>query len=280
MTSTLDLHLHTTFSDGTRTPEETVAEAARRGVRLIALTDHDEVGGVASAQAEGARLDVTVVAGVEINTELGREDVHILGYGFPLDSPVLRAGLAARREGRLVRARRIVGRLAVLGHPIALDEVLRIAGHGSVGRPHVAQALVEAGHVPDMGVAFDRFIGNRGPAYVPRDAFTPEQAIDLIHAAGGLAGVAHPGKLGDPVRILRRLLEHGIDTLEVYHSDHSAHVTERMGRWARQYGLIITGGSDSHGPGGTRVVPIGGVVIPDAIGQLFEQALRERLSYL
>lgn len=272
----LDLHLHTTYSDGTLSPEEVVQAAASRGVTLIAITDHDEIGGVAPAQAIGSEYGVEVVAGVEINTEVGREDVHILGYGFPADSPILLAGLCERREERLQRVRRMIARLADIGYPLEFDRVLAIAGKGSIGRPHVARALVEAGYVDSMAAAFDRLIGNRSPAYIPRAAFAPEEAIALIHQAGGVTSLAHPGKLGDPIRFLRRLTAAGLDALEAYHSDHQPAVAKRMVHWARQFGLGVTGGTDSHGPHGPRVVQVGSVDIPDDIAEQFRQLLTHR----
>jgi hypothetical protein len=266
----VDLHLHTSYSDGSLSPRETVEEAARRGVRVIAITDHDELGGIPEARAAGGELGVTVISGVEINTDVGREDVHILGYGFPPDAPALRRTLEGLRAGRLERARKMLARLAELGRPLKLERVLAIAGHGSIGRPHVAQALVEAGYVEDRGKAFDRLIGRNCPAYVPRAPFRPEDAIAVIHQAGGIASLAHPGKLGDPLRFIRKLKEAGLDALEAYHSDHSAAITERVLRWAERYGLAVTGGSDSHGP----QCAIGGVEMPDAVGERVMEMIR------
>ncbi len=263
----VDLHLHTTHSDGTLTPAALAAAAAARGVMLIAVTDHDAVSGIAEAQQAGASLGVTVLSGVEINTEVGREDVHILGYGFPPDAPALCAGLQGLRDARMTRMDAMLARLETLGKPVFRARVLEIAGAGSVGRPHLALALREAGHVRDLGEAFDKLIGNRGPAYVPRTPFAPEAAVALIHAAGGLAGLAHPGKLGDPLRFIRRLRDAGLDALEVYHTDHGPAVTARMTRYAAEYGLLPTGGSDSHGPYGARAVAIGSAPVPDGVGE-------------
>lgn len=263
----VDLHLHTTFSDGTLTPVQVVEAAAAREVTLIAVTDHDELGGIAPAQAAGTALGVTVISGVEINTEVGRNDVHILGYGFPAASPVLEQTLRTLREARLTRMERMLARLALRGYHLDMAHVLAIAGQGSVGRPHLARALVEAGVVPDVATAFDRLIGNHGPAYVPRTPYTPEAAIAAIHQAEGIASLAHPGKLGDPPGMVRRLKAAGLDALEAYHSDHLPHVTTRMLRLADHAGLAVTGGSDSHGPDGPRVVPIGAVPVPDAVGE-------------
>ena len=271
-----DLHLHTTFSDGTQSPEAVVAAAAARGVRLLAITDHDEVGGVLPAQQAGAQLGVTVISGVEINTEVGKEDVHILGYGFAPDSPALLAGLHALRNARLVRAEQMLARLTSIGYPLTLEQVLAISGEGSVGRPHIARALVAAGYVADVATAFSRLIGNRCPAFIPRAGITPEEAIALIHRAGGIASLAHPGKLGDPIRFIQRLRAAGLDALEVYHSDHPPKATQRLARWAAQYCLAMTGGSDSHGEQGPRVVCAGSVPIPEEIATDFIALLETR----
>jgi len=270
----IDLHLHTTYSDGSLSPRETVEEAARQDVRLIAITDHDELGGIPEARAAGAALGVTVISGVEINTDVGREDIHILGYGFPPDAPVLRETLATLRAGRLERTRKILARLRELGLPLELERVLDIAGHGSIGRPHVAQALVEAGYVENREQAFDRLIGRKCRAYVPRAPYRPEDAVAVIHRAGGIASLAHPGKLGDPVRFIRKLKDAGLDALEAYHSDHSPMITERILRWAEHYGLAVTGGTDSHGPHSARGVPIGAVNVPDAVGEQVLEMIR------
>ncbi|MHB9134034.1 MAG: PHP domain-containing protein [Armatimonadota bacterium] len=263
----VDLHLHTTFSDGTLTPEALVEAAAARDVTLIAITDHDEIGGIAPAQAVGPSRGVQVLSGVEINTEVGRNDVHILGYGFSIESSVMREGLRALREARLERALVMLQRLAHLGYPLEIDRVMAIAGQGSIGRPHLARALVEAGYVPDQSAAFDRLLGNRKPAYVPRKPYTPEQAIMMIHQAGGIASLAHPAKLGDPPGMIRRLRQGGLDALEVYHSDHLFRATERMRLLAQRYGLVMTGGTDSHGPvGGSHTTEVGSVDVPDSVG--------------
>jgi predicted metal-dependent phosphoesterase TrpH len=274
--SRIDLHIHTTYSDGTLTPQQVVAIAAERGVSLIAITDHDELGGILPAQEAGRELGVEVLSGVEINTEVGREDVHVLGYGFHVDSPVMHRELQALRDARVTRAMRMVERLATLGFPLDPARVTDIAGHGSIGRPHLARALVEAGYARDYAEAFDRFIGSRCPAYVPHMKFTPEAAVDLIHRAGGIASLAHPGKLGDPLRIIHRLVGAGLDALEAYHSDHQPAVTERMLKYAHQFGLAVTGGTDSHGPDGTRSVTIGALPIPDEVGETVKRRIAER----
>ena len=263
----IDLHLHTTLSDGSLTPEALVAAAAARDVRLIAITDHDEIEGIIPAQLTGRSLGVEVLSGVEINTTVGREEIHILGYGFPADSPVLRDGLQGLRAARQQRVVLIVERLRALGYPLELQRVAEIAGDGSMGRPHIARALLREGYVTSMSDAFERLIGHHGPAYVPRAQFQPEEAIALIRRGGGIAVLAHPGKLGDPPRILRQMVDAGLQGLEVYHTDHSSAVTARMHKLARGYDLLVTGGSDSHGPDVMRSVTIGSVPVPEEVAQ-------------
>lgn len=265
--SHIDLHLHTTYSDGMLSPREVVASAISQGVTLLSITDHDEVGGIFPAQVAARDTMVQLISGVEINTEVGREDVHILGYGFNADSPLLLAGLSQRRQARLQRTGHMVDRLNALGYPLELASVLHIAGEGAVGRPHIARALVAAGFVSTPGEAFERLIGNRCPAYVPRPPYLPEEAINLIHTAGGITSLAHPGNIGDPIRIIRRLHDAGLDALEAYHSDHLPAVTERLLRWAADFKLAVTGGTDNHGPQSKRLATIGSVPVPDDVGE-------------
>jgi predicted metal-dependent phosphoesterase TrpH len=158
--------------------------------------------------------------------------------------------------------------------------VVKIAGHGSVGRPHLARALVEAGHVETLGEAFERLIGNRGAAYIPRRSFTPEQAIALVHRAGGVSSLAHPGKLGDATHILHRLVHAGLDAVEVYHSSHTPEETERMHRLARSFRLPETGGSDSHGPDGPHATQVGDIDVPDAVGRALKSLLAQRRRHM
>ncbi len=272
----VDLHLHSLFSDGNSSPEELVAAAAASEVTLIAITDHDEIGGIVPAQRAGAACGVEVVSGVEINTLVGREDVHILGYGFRTDATEMLATLHSLRESRKQRALLMLDRLRAMGYGLDRERVLAIAGVGSIGRLHIARALVQGGYVNDTSQAFHRLIGNRGPAYVPRTAYAPEAAIALIHRCGGFAALAHPGKLGDPSRIIRQLVDAGLHALEVYHSDHSPAVTARMRKLAQSHKLLMTGGSDSHGPGMPRTVSLGAVPVPDEVGQ----AVRAEVSRL
>jgi predicted metal-dependent phosphoesterase TrpH len=252
----VDLHLHTTASDGALTPAQIVQRAGRLGLKVIAITDHDTIAGVAEAQAAGARAGVEVIAGVEINTDVNGGEVHVLGYFVDPGHPELNEKLAVIREGRVGRAKRMAEVLTAMGAPVSFERILQIAGEGAVGRPHVAQALLEARHVSSLGEAFEKYIGRNSPAYVERMKFTPAEACALIHRAGGLPVVAHPvsfdryGKIRTRVGeldLLPGMLEEGLAGLEVYYTGYDAITIEVLLKLARQYGLLVTGGTDFHG---------------------------------
>ncbi|MCB9554386.1 MAG: PHP domain-containing protein [Myxococcales bacterium] len=247
----IDLHMHSNWSDGTLTPAALVAAAARRGVRTIALTDHDTTAGVAEARAAGSARGVSIIAGIEISAWLDRE-IHVLGYFVDPDDPALTAATRRQSEARVRRVEAICERLAALG--VVLDPAPIIASaHGNVGRPHIARALVAAGHVATTSEAFDRYIGNGGPAAVVVERLPAEDAIALIHAAGGVAVLAHPG--------VEQLEEHipalaaaGLDGLEVDHPAHGRNVADRLRTLASKNRLVPTGGSDFHRPEGAIAI--------------------------
>jgi len=250
---TVDLHLHSTCSDGLMTPEEVVALAAERGVAGIALADHDNVDGIDAAIAAGEKLGVEVISGVELSVIWeDLQDVHLLGYGFDQHHPQLSASLAEFRDFRARRNEQIVERvnekLADQGRePISFERVRQLAG-GTFGRPHIARALLEAGHVASMEEAFKQFLI---PCNVPKRYFPVLEAIDLIHAAGGVAVLAHPPYIPGGRSTFRRILDDlqpkGLDGVEVYNG--GAGVEEAF--WylteTRRRGLLVTGGSDDHG---------------------------------
>ncbi len=267
----IDLHIHSTFSDGTLSPEEIVREAGERGLRAISITDHDCVDGVQPAQEAGARYGVEVVPGVEINTDFGPREVHILGYFIRPEDAALREALGTIRESRRRRAAAMVQRLGALGVPLELEAVLGLAPQGSVGRPHVAQALVAAGACRTLAEAFTRYLKRGRPAYVPRYKLSPAEAIAAIRESGGLAALAHPGLIHDD-RVVKSIIALGVSGLEIYHCDHTPAMVERYRRLAARVGLAMTGGSDSHGPGAVRPVAIGAVPVPDE----FLERLRAR----
>jgi 3',5'-nucleoside bisphosphate phosphatase len=228
----------------------------------LALTDHDDVRGYAEMAESGAEQGVDVISGVEISSWRHGVDIHILAYGFdPLDSGLTRM-LESSRATRKDRAVRMVRKLAELGAPIEMEAVLSIAGDASIGRPHVARALVDAGHVGTIREAFDRWLGDGKPACVEKLRVSPAEAIALIHAAGGVAVCAHPATVGGPgSRELDLLVDEGIDGVEVRHSVHGVAVEAQLERFARERGLLRSGGTDYHGPR-LSSNEIGSVAIP------------------
>ncbi|MBD3292348.1 MAG: PHP domain-containing protein [Armatimonadia bacterium] len=261
-----DLHIHSTFSDGSQKPEEIVAEAIEKNLSAIAIADHDTVQGVMPAVEAARGSDLLVIPAVEISTEFHKAEVHILGYWIELDNDALHAKFVYVREARRRRANEIVGKLRQNGVEITLDDVIAQSDGVSLGRPHVAQALIELGYVSEMQEAFDRFLGRDRPAFVKRYKLSPYQAVEAIQEAGGCAVLAHPG-LGVRDHVIEGLIEAGIEGLEAYHTHHSPSNTRRAIRIADENGLLVTGGTDSHGPKGSHPVEVGEIDIPDACAQ-------------
>jgi 3',5'-nucleoside bisphosphate phosphatase len=246
-TCPIDLHMHTTVSDGRLTPTELIQRAHARGLRHLAITDHDNVDGLPEAQAEADRLGLELIPGIELSTDHGTSGVHILGYFIRHTDPVLRERLAPMRDDRLYRASAMVERLGELGFPVSWERVLAIAGEGSVGRPHIAQALLAAGHVASITDAFDRFLADGGPAYVERMKMTPEEGIAIIHAFGGVAAVAHPYDAPDVDALIAELAQAGLDGVETYYQGYGPQRVNHLAALARRHNLVPTGGSDFHG---------------------------------
>lgn len=268
-----DLHTHTTASDGTLSPAELVQEAKQAGLQVLAVTDHDTVDGVGPAAEEADRLGIELVPGVELSTDVPDEEVHILGYFVDGQDRQFLALLRRLREGRLARAREMVRRLNQLGLPITFEEVARQAD-GAVGRPHVARALVAAGYVGSFEEAFQRYLARGRPAYVERERFSPEEAVQAVLRAGGVPVFAHPLWGGDRNRIAR-LVDCGLRGIEAYYPDHSPQDVRRFLEWAREFGLVATGGSDYHGPGPASKAPLGSTYVPPQTVDALRRA-RER----
>jgi 3',5'-nucleoside bisphosphate phosphatase len=267
----LDLHLHSTVSDGRLAPGELVRHAHAHGVRVMALSDHDNTDGVAEAQRVGEELGVRVIPAVELSTDLPGASIHVLGLFLNYQDVAFQATLSGFREARLTRAQQMVEALDRLGVPIKLERVFEIAGEGSVGRPHIAEALLEAGHVQAIDEAFDRYIGRDGPAYFEGFRLEPAEGVRLIHSVGGLASWAHPNELdGKDWRMyLPAVVEAGIDGLEVYYSkDYGPDVPRQLLEACAAHDLVPTVGSDFHGFG-TLKAPPGSVYSPvDLLGRL------------
>jgi predicted metal-dependent phosphoesterase TrpH len=245
-TGMVDLHTHTNQSDGLLPPERLVQLAAEAELRAIAITDHDEVGGVEAAVSMGNQFGLEVISGVELSVSHQGYDIHILGYLIDFRHPRLLAFLQFFCEERLRRVHRILEKLEALGHPVPLEIVMRKAGAGSIGRPHIADAMVEAGRVPTYQEAFNRFIADGKPAFVPKVRVSAEQAVAIIHEAQGLACLAHPGQnLTEP--IILDVIKAGVDGIEVIHPKHGPQQRELYRRLAKKFNLLETGGSDFHG---------------------------------
>jgi predicted metal-dependent phosphoesterase TrpH len=250
---TVDLHMHSTASDGARSPEDVAAAAHAAGLAAIALTDHDTVAGVGAARIAGARLGLRVITGVELSAEDENREIHILGLHLER-LELIEVAMTEFRATRIDRARRMVEELNRLGVPVTVESVFDQAGGGAVGRPHVARAVVAGGWAADPREVFDRWLGNGRPANVPKQRLDVSQAIRLIHDAGGLAIVAHPGVDCNRTRI-ERLVGLGLDGLEVRHPSHSADEVRRLGAMVEHFHLVPSGGSDWHGaPDGPRTI--------------------------
>ncbi|MFB3880705.1 MAG: PHP domain-containing protein [Armatimonadota bacterium] len=266
MSSRLDLHVHTTASDGTLSPAAAVRAALANGLTILGIADHDTTAGLGEARQAAANTGLTVVPGVELSVGQDARETHVLGYFIDPEEPRLQQVLATLRGARDGRNEAIVQRLKQLGAPISLDRVREIAGGESVGRPHIAKALVEAGHVSSEGEAFGRYLARGKPGYVGRERLTPAEAASAIRQAGGIPVLAHPAKLGSR-RIIEDLLDQGMAGIEVYHSDHTDADADMLLALARERHLVVTGGTDSHGPHSDRPIEIGSLDIPEWVGE-------------
>ena len=255
----IDLHLHSTASDGTIPPEGVVAAARQAGLRAIALTDHDTVAGIEEAKAAATGTGLELIPGVELSAYEGEQESHILGLHLA-DLDEMRDSLAVFRVARRDRAIAIVKRLNELGVRITFDDVLAVAGDAAMGRPHVARAMVENGWAMDLRDAFDRYLGAGRPAYLDKRRIGIAEAIDLLHRCGGIAVIAHPGPDGNMKRIAE-FAAMGIDGVEVIHPSHSAEDRARLLALANHFGLVPSGGSDSHG-GADGIRVVGAMKVP------------------
>ena len=275
-TGLIDLHLHSTCSDGTSTPEEVVERAAEVGLFAISLTDHDSIDGLSEARAAGSRRGVEVVPGVELSAQADGKDIHLLGYFVDATHPDLLACLHLCRRARTQRAERMVHKLNKMGIPVRIERVLDRAGGGAVGRPHVADVLVEEGHVFSANEAFRKYLGYSRPAYESKYSLSPAEALAIIHAADGLGCLAHPGLYGRD-DLIPGLVDQGMDGIEVRHTKHSVTDVARYTEVANHYGLLMSGGSDCHGDG--RGDPVmGAVKVPRDYVEALREAHQERLG--
>jgi predicted metal-dependent phosphoesterase TrpH len=266
--SLVDLHLHSTASDGKYPPEAIVDKAAGLGLKYIALTDHDSIDGIEPAIKEAENFPgLTFIPGVELSTDLADGEAHVLGYSIDYTSAELKKELVKFRDSRFGRARRMVEKLAEMGMEIDWGRVQEIAGDGAIGRPHVAQAMLEKGYIGSFSEAFDKYIGHGGPAYVEREKITPAEAVALIVRCGGLPVLAHPFTVKDPEEMVITLKKAGLIGIEAYYKDNTPEATGATLKLAEKYGLIATGGTDYHGIADSREVMMGEVEVPVAAAQ-------------
>jgi len=267
-----DFHLHSTHSDGRKTPAELARLFHWNGLRYVALTDHDTVAGLGEMRAAlAAYPEITLIPGVELSVEMGGAEVHMLGYFFDEADPAFLAQLARFREGRLGRGEEMVRILRTLGIEITFARVLEIAGEASVGRPHVALALMEKGYVKTTNEAFERYLANGGPAYVSREKLTPEDAIAMLTAAGGVAVVAHPQYIGARGEVspalrdqhLERLAAAGVVGMEVYYKANPPELVAELRAVAERLNLLPLGGSDYHALSRDDECEPGRIPLPD-----------------
>lgn len=260
-----DLHLHTNFSDGTFSPERVVMEASRLGFAAIAITDHDILDGIEPALSAGEQYGVEVIPGVELSAESGGEEIHILGFYMDWRDRQFQQKLREFRESRRIRAMRMVDKLNQLGVDIEYYDVLKRADSSAIGRPHVAAALVERGQVATVSQAFYRFLGDDGPAYMPKQKLSPAEAITIILDVGGIPVLAHPGVLEQD--IVPELASFGLMGLEAFHpyhtvgTRHAVSLPDYYCDLAEQYNLLVTGGSDCHGQAKGKMA-MGSVKLP------------------
>jgi 3',5'-nucleoside bisphosphate phosphatase len=257
-----DLHIHSNFSDGLLSPEEIVRKAKDAGLTVISITDHDTVDGISSAIAEGEKIGVKVIPGIEFSTDIPEGEIHILGYFFDYKAKWLKELLQKIRDDRQNRIHKIVDKLKENGININAQEILDLAKGGSAGRPHVARMLIQKGIVKNIPEAFNRYLVNGAPAYVPHFRLTPVEAVQSIVKAGGIPVFAHPA-VSNTDGMIPELMAEGLAGIEVFYGKNSDSQVKHYKALAEKYGLLMTGGSDFHGFGTGRDVSMGDAQLPD-----------------
>lgn len=255
--------MHTRCSDGRWSPAELVLRARDRGLHAVSVTDHDCVDGLEEAVAEGERIGVEVITGIELSVTVGLREAHLLGFFFDPAQPALASHLRSYRDIRLERVTEMVARLDRLGVELTMDDVMHVAGGAILGRPHVAEALVRRGHAAFQQEAFDAYLREGAPGYVAKPPFPAEDALAMLHQAGGIGVLAHPGHWTSDAAI-KHLVRHGLDGLETVHPSHDYALRQYYRRMARDLGLLETGGSDYHGFRASDDENLGSLTIPYA----------------
>jgi predicted metal-dependent phosphoesterase TrpH len=278
MASRADLHTHSTYSDGKLTPTELIERAVSRGLEVFALTDHDCTDGIPEAlEAAQKHPPLLFIPGIELSTDLPQEEVHVLGYFLDWQNPRFQGHLARLRRSRLERGQKMLNKLKHLGIDISWQRVQEIAGDGAVGRPHIALAMLESGHISSLEEAFDRYLSRNGPAYAEREKITPAEAVHLLTDASGLPVLAHPRDLQNLESLLVELKGAGLIGTEVYYQDYDQQAIEHLLAIARQHDLLPLGGSDFHGIGGAHERDLGDIPLPfEPVEQLIALARRRQ----
>ncbi|MEP0829173.1 MAG: PHP domain-containing protein [bacterium] len=268
----IDLHIHTYYSDGLNSPVEILEIARSKKLRAFAICDHDNLQGYSEIRNLLRTDDPELISGVELSAGKGTDDIHLLGYFIDTDNPALTGTLADFREKRNRRGEIMLSKLKKMGVEVPLELVKEIAGNSAIGRPHVADALLRIGAVKSYEAAFGKYIGDKSPAYVPKENMSPAEAIALIHSAGGLAVLAHPG-IGNVSRFIDDLVPLGLDGIEIYHPNHNSQHRTRYKKIAQQHNLLITGGSDFHGRDGKY-----GLIGSEPVGYDILESLKARYN--
>jgi hypothetical protein len=265
-----DLHIHTTFSDGLLTPEQVVTIAKQKGLDAVAIVDHDAVGGIDPAIKEGKKLGVEIVPAVELSCLVGDNDIHIIGYYIAYRNKKLIKILSDIQDKRVDRAKKMIEKLAEQGAEVEIKRVLALAGNGAVGRPHIAQALLEGGHISSYDEAFWKYIGYHCPAYVPKEKLSPQDAIKLVRDFGGLPILAHPMSYNNR-GVINYLIDEGIRGLEVWRPELSENDLKYLLNLVKNHHLLATGGTDCHG-GRKGKIFIGELKVPYQYAKALKRA--------
>ena len=278
MTATIDLHLHTLASDGRLTPTELVQLVAKQGLKTISVTDHDSTEGLAEAYEAAKEFpDLRIIPGIEMSADIPGDEVHVLGYFLDYHDEAFQATLSEFRMGRVGRAQVMVEKLEALGKPVEWERVLHFAGDGSVGRPHIALAMVEAGYFKEPKEAFEEYLGNDGLAYYVRPKLNPIESVEMIQRVGGVPVLAHPTFMNDMEAGIANLKKVGLKGMEVHYAQYDDDTVRHLARLAKEYDLIPCGGSDYHGMGNSGE-PLPGTLGPpeETITLLEEAAAKSR----
>lgn len=270
----IDLHVHTTASDGLLTPEEVVEIAAREGLSALSITDHDTIDGYSAVAEKAEELGVELVPGVELSVAHKGEDFHLLGYLIDCENPQFLKKISSFQEERRIRGEKMVEKLNELGIDLSMETVKNIAGKSSVGRPHLADALLKEEFVHTYEEAFARYLGYHAQAYVPKKFLTPKEGIELVHLVRGVAVFAHPGTSRMAQQAIYDFLPMGLDGIEAYHYKHDRETTKHLVNLAKKLGLIFTGGSDCHGRRKDKTL-IGTVKVPYSCLEMLRKVKEE-----